>query len=126
MPVTERTPTRLVVAAGSTTLTLDKDAGKAVLQRKMLFWKQKPLELPRAVRIEFKPTAADIGSATHLVLQHLDFQRQCDIADLRNDPEGWFTFHHAVEPSYRFVVDTVNPRSGARSLRRALPQIQVA
>ena len=56
MPVTERTPTRLVVAAGSTTLTLDKDAGKAVLQRKMLFWKQKPLELPLS---EFSDVSLD-------------------------------------------------------------------
>ena len=44
---------------------------------------KKPLELPRAVRTEIKPTSADIGSATHLVLQHLDFQRPCDVADIR-------------------------------------------
>jgi len=35
----------------------------------------------------------------------------------RNDPEGWFSFQHAGEPSYRFVVDTANPHGGARSLR---------
>lgn len=34
-----------------------------------------------------------------------------------NDPEGWFSHQHAGEPSYRFAVDTANPRSGARSLR---------
>lgn len=33
------------------------------------------------------------------------------------DPQGWFTFQHAIEPSYRFVVDTANPHSGERSLR---------
>ena len=46
MPITERTPHRLVLASGSTTLTLDKDAGKATLQRKLLFWNLKPTELP--------------------------------------------------------------------------------
>jgi hypothetical protein len=44
MPILESTPQRLVLQAGSTTLTLDKDAGAASLQRKMLFWKMKPLE----------------------------------------------------------------------------------
>ncbi len=44
MPVTESTPRRLVLKSGSTTLTLDKDVGKAILQRKLLFWGLKPLE----------------------------------------------------------------------------------
>jgi hypothetical protein len=48
MPVTESTPQRLVLVSGSTTLTLDKEAGKATLQRKMLFWKLRPTELPLA------------------------------------------------------------------------------
>jgi ATP-dependent helicase/nuclease subunit A len=43
----------------------------------------KLLELPRAVNTELKPSAADIGEATHLVLQHLDFTRSCNTADLR-------------------------------------------
>jgi len=30
---------------------------------------------------------------------------------------GWFTFEHAIEPSYRFTVDTANPHSGERSMR---------
>jgi hypothetical protein len=46
MPVTESTPQRLVLVSGSTTLTLDKGAGKATLQRKLLFWNLKPTELP--------------------------------------------------------------------------------
>lgn len=44
MPILESTPQRLVLQAGSTTLTLDKTAGTGCLQRKMLFWKMKPLE----------------------------------------------------------------------------------
>jgi hypothetical protein len=46
MPVLESTPQRLVLQSGSTTLTLDKAAGTGCLQRKMLFWKLKPLEHP--------------------------------------------------------------------------------
>jgi hypothetical protein len=56
MPITESTPSRLVLASGSTTLTLDKDAGKASLQRKMLFWNLKPAELPLS---EFSSVALD-------------------------------------------------------------------
>ncbi len=44
MPITERTPHRLVLKSGSTTLTLDKTAGKVVLQRKVLLWGLKPVE----------------------------------------------------------------------------------
>jgi hypothetical protein len=46
MPILESTPQRLVLQSGSTTLTLDKGAGTGCLQRKMLFWKFKPLEHP--------------------------------------------------------------------------------
>ena len=37
--------------------------------------------------------------------------------DSRGDPEGWFTFQHAGNPSYRYIVDTDNPHGGTRSLR---------
>ena len=46
MPITERTPRRLVLKSGSTSLTLDKDAGKVSMQRKLLFWGLKPVEAP--------------------------------------------------------------------------------
>lgn len=46
MPIAEHTPRRLVLKSGSTTLTLDKDAGKATMQRKMLLWSLKPVEAP--------------------------------------------------------------------------------
>jgi hypothetical protein len=46
MPISERTAQRLVITSGSTTLTLDKDAGTASLQRKLLLWKLKPAEAP--------------------------------------------------------------------------------
>jgi hypothetical protein len=44
MPITERTPHRLVLKSGSTALTLDKTAGQVVLQRKILLWGLKPVE----------------------------------------------------------------------------------
>ena len=40
----ERNPQRLVVQSGSTTLTLDKSAARASLQRRLLFWARKPIE----------------------------------------------------------------------------------
>jgi hypothetical protein len=43
MPVVESTSSRLVLKSGSTTLTLDKNAGKMTLERKILFWQAKPL-----------------------------------------------------------------------------------
>ena len=46
MPITERTPERLVIKSGSSTLTVDKQAGKACLQRSFLFWKLKSAEVP--------------------------------------------------------------------------------
>jgi hypothetical protein len=47
MPITERTSQRLVAKSGSTTLTLSKEAGKATLQRKLLyFWTLRPSEAP--------------------------------------------------------------------------------
>jgi ATP-dependent helicase/nuclease subunit A len=42
------------------------------------------LELPRAVRADVKPTAADVGAATHLLLEHLDFASPCDISNLES------------------------------------------
>ena len=48
MPITERTPQRLVMKSGSTTLTLSKEAGSVTLQRKLLFWSLKPSEAPLA------------------------------------------------------------------------------
>jgi hypothetical protein len=43
--IAERSAQRMVLRAGSTTLTLDKDAGKAIMQRKLLFWALKPVEV---------------------------------------------------------------------------------
>src|SRR6266516_1575168 len=44
MPISERTSHRLLLESGSTTLTLDKAADKAILQRKLLLWGLKPVD----------------------------------------------------------------------------------
>jgi len=54
MPITENTARRLVLRAGSNTLTLDKDSNTASLGRKMLFWNLKPVELPLSEFTEVK------------------------------------------------------------------------
>jgi hypothetical protein len=48
MPITENTSKRLVVKAGSTVLTLDKDAGNGVMNRKLLMFNLKPIEFALA------------------------------------------------------------------------------
>jgi len=40
----QETPRKLILKAGSTTLTLDKDSDKATLQQKVLLWNKKPVE----------------------------------------------------------------------------------
>ena len=40
----ESTPNKLVLKEGSTTLILDKEAGKATVQHKILLWNKKPVE----------------------------------------------------------------------------------
>jgi hypothetical protein len=52
MSVTESTSRRLMLTSGSTSLTLDKDASKATLQRKLLFWKLKSIETPLSEIVE--------------------------------------------------------------------------
>ena len=44
----ENTSRKLVLKEGSTTLTLDKDSGTAVLQQKILLWNKKPVEFALA------------------------------------------------------------------------------
>jgi hypothetical protein len=48
MITVESTPQRLVLRSGSTTITLDKSAGRAILERKLLIWARKPVEHPLA------------------------------------------------------------------------------
>ena len=56
--IIDNAPQRMVLQSGSTTLTLDKDANTAVMQRKLLFWSLKPLEVPLTDVAEF---TLDVG-----------------------------------------------------------------
>ena len=58
MTITESTLKRLVLKSGSTTLTFDRDSGRATLQRKRLFWSLKPIEAAIAEIKEVKVDAA--------------------------------------------------------------------
>ena len=40
----DKSTRKLVLKEGSTTLTLDKDSGKATLQHKIFLWSKKPVE----------------------------------------------------------------------------------
>src|SRR5262245_55493510 len=44
--IAERTPQRMTLLSGATTLSFDKGLGTATLRRKLLFWSLKPQELP--------------------------------------------------------------------------------
>jgi ATP-dependent helicase/nuclease subunit A len=77
--------TRTPASQAATALTKHEapHASKAQGASSLGVWRGASLELPRAVQTELKPNAADVGSATHVVLQHLDFARPCDADDLR-------------------------------------------
>jgi hypothetical protein len=58
MPIIERTPQRLVLKSGATTLTLSKQTSTATLQRKFLFWHLKPSEAPLSAILDVTIEAA--------------------------------------------------------------------
>jgi ATP-dependent helicase/nuclease subunit A len=82
-PYAHRAFTELAASQAATALTKHAIPARPASEAPPAFERAINLELPRAVRTELKPDAADIGSATHLVLQHLDFSRACDGDDVR-------------------------------------------
>ena len=58
MPVIETAPQQLVLKSGSTTLTLNRAAGKGTLQRKFLLWGLKPVETPLSAIADVTTDAA--------------------------------------------------------------------
>lgn len=54
----ERTPQKMILKSGSTTLTFDKEAGKVTRQRKVLLWARHPTESPLSDIAEVKVDAA--------------------------------------------------------------------
>jgi hypothetical protein len=65
----EEAPRKLVLKSGSTTLTLDKDSGKATLQKKMLLWNKKPVEFPLA-NIDDIAVKADVDGLSGAAIHH--------------------------------------------------------
>jgi hypothetical protein len=65
----EETPHKLTLKSGSTTLTLDKDSGKATLQQKMLLWKKKPVEFPLS-NIDDIAVKSDIDGLSGAPIHH--------------------------------------------------------
>ena len=80
MPITERTSHRLVLKSGSKTLTLDKTADKAILQRKLLLWGLKPVEASLSVISDITiDTAVDRASGVEV----------CHTMLIMKDGKGW-------------------------------------
>ena len=68
----ENTTRKLVLKEGSTTLTLDKDSGKATLQQKILLWSKKPVEFAFAdiddIAVKSEKDVASGATIHHSVL----------------------------------------------------------
>jgi hypothetical protein len=80
MPIAESTSRRLVLKSGSTTLTLDKNAGKVSMQRKLLIWRMKPIEAPLSdVSDVTVDTAVDRASGVEI----------CHTMLIRRTGEAW-------------------------------------
>ena len=67
--IIERTPERLALQSGSTKLTLDKTAGAATLQRKIMFVSLKPASVPLT---EITDVTLDtvVDPASHAEIDH--------------------------------------------------------
>ena len=63
-----------------------KNRTESVLQSSLR--NKSPLRLPRAVAGKLAMSATDKGTATHLVLEHLDFVQSCDAISLQSQIDG--------------------------------------
>ena len=71
----EETPGKLVLKAGSTTLTLDKDSGKATLQHKFLLWNKKPVEFALSDIDDFA-VKSNVDGASGATIHHSVLHRR--------------------------------------------------
>jgi hypothetical protein len=71
----EETAHTLTLKAGSTTLTLDKDASKATLQKKILLWNKKPVEFALA-DIDDIAVKSNVDSASGAAIHHSVLHRR--------------------------------------------------
>jgi hypothetical protein len=75
-----RTPDRLALQSGSTTIVLDKKAGEAVLERKLLFWARKPVTRSlNSIRRVTVDTSVDPASKAEI----------CSVMLLLREGGGW-------------------------------------
>lgn len=80
MAIIESTPQRLVLQSGATKLTLDKEAGKVSMQRKVLFWNRAPIE----------KTLAEIADATvDAAVDRSSGVEVCNTMLISRAGEGW-------------------------------------
>ena len=76
----ERTPDRLTLQSGSTTIVLDKKAGEAILERKLLFWARKPVTRSlNSIRRVTVDTSVDPASKAEI----------CSVMLLLREGGGW-------------------------------------
>lgn len=78
--IVEDTPQRLTLRSGSTSLTLDKAAGRATLQRKMLFWSLKPIE---------HPLGEVTGTTVDVAVDRASGVEVCNTVLVMRAGEGW-------------------------------------
>ena len=71
----EETAHTLTLKAGSTTLTLDKDASKATLQKKILLWNKKPVEFALS-DIDDIAVKSNVDSASGAAIHHSVLHRR--------------------------------------------------
>jgi ATP-dependent helicase/nuclease subunit A len=76
------------LAASASVTSLARQRSDAPVESKIRdthngFVFDQPLRLPRVGAEAMEPTAADIGTATHTLIEHLDLSRSCTVDDLR-------------------------------------------
>jgi hypothetical protein len=83
----ERIHNKLILKHGSTTLILDKDAGKATLQQKILLWNKKPIEFALSEIDDIAVKSETDGMSGARIYHSVLHRRSGEIAVLTNEEE---------------------------------------
>lgn len=78
--IVENTPRRLSLQSGSTVVVLDRDAGLATMNRKMMFWSLKPTE---------KPLADIVDAVVDSVVDRASGVEVCHVMLTTREGQGW-------------------------------------